>query len=284
MIDWTLSRRGGAAACLVLASLALASPACAAPAKGALVEEPDDSMPASAGVTQVIDWVLSSGDNNRLPFMVIDKVGARIFVFDADGEFLDSTPALLGVARGDDSTPGVGDRELSDIPPEDRTTPAGRFRALYGPAAGNKRVLWIDYATAISLHAVITTNKAERRPERLKSPTPKDNRITFGCINISAAFYQNIVRALFEDNGGMVYILPETWPLAEAFPTLQPKALFAQAPRRSGRGSKGAGDMNGPSAARGDATTVAGQRKKPMPVPACGGSQSKCASASAFSK
>ena len=179
---------------------------------------------ASDAALQVTNWVIASGDNRDLPFIVIDKVGAEIFVFDADGQFVGSTPALLGVTRGDDSTPGVGDRELSDIPVEDRTTPAGRFMAGYGPASGNRRVLWVDYETAISLHPVITANPKERRPQRLRSPTPKDNRITFGCINISPAFYTNVVRKLFRDEGGVVYILPETRSLAEAFPTFRARS------------------------------------------------------------
>ena len=144
--------------------------------------------------------------------MIIDKVGAEVFVFDADGQFKGKTPALLGSAKGDQSVPGVGDRELSQIKPDERTTPAGRFVARFGPAAGGKRVLWVDYATAVSMHPVITANKKEHRVERLKSPTPDDNRIPYGCINVDPGFYKDVVRPLFTDAGGVVYILPEGQP------------------------------------------------------------------------
>lgn len=64
--------------------------------------------------------------------------------------------------------------------------------AHYGPAIGTtEKVLWVDYETAISMHPVVTSNPKEHRLERLKSTTPDDNRITFGCINIAPAFYED---------------------------------------------------------------------------------------------
>ena len=177
----------------------------------------DQVQLSSEPVAQVTSWVLGSGDNGGLPFIVIDKVAADVFVFNAQGQLVGATPALLGLTPGDDSTPGVGDRELSAISPKDRTTPAGRFVAKFGTASGSRKVLWVDYATAISLHPVITSNKKERRLQRLKSPSADDNRITFGCINVPASFYAKVVRPLFNRTIGVVYILPETKPLNEVF-------------------------------------------------------------------
>lgn len=179
---------------------------------------------ASDAVMQVMAWVTASGDNDGLPFVIIDKVTADVFVFDADARFLGATPALLGSAPGDDSVSGIGERELSAIKPDERTTPAGRFVASFGYASGKSKVLWVDYATAISLHPVVTGNKKERRLARLYSPAADDNRITYGCINISAAFYEKLVRPLFADTRGVVYILPDTKPLDEVFPTLRVQA------------------------------------------------------------
>jgi len=171
----------------------------------------------SVDVGRITAWVNSTRDNGELPFMVIDKVGAEVFLFNAAGEFVGKTPALLGSTAGDESSPGVGDRELSEISPEERTTPAGRFVAKFGYARGHERVLWVDYATSISLHPVVTGNKKEQRLKRLKSPTPEDNRITYGCINVPKEFYAKVVRPLFKDTAGVVYILPETKPLNQAF-------------------------------------------------------------------
>jgi hypothetical protein len=179
--------------------------------------------------TKLVDWITTSGDNRDLPFIVIDKTAAEVFVYGADGQLKSAGAALLGLATGDNSTPGVGDRELSDIAPEDRTTPAGRFLAGFGPSGDGKKVLWIDYATAISMHPVITTHPAEKRPQRLKSETPDDNRITFGCINVSASFYKKVVVPTVGDGNAVVYILPETMPLEQAFPAL-PTQIAAGAP------------------------------------------------------
>jgi len=169
-------------------------------------------------VARLADWVASTGDNEDMPYIVVDKTAAVVAVYDAKGKLLGSDAALVGSAQGDDSAPGVGDRELSDIPMEDRTTPAGRFIGGFGPAAGSDRVLWIDYATAISLHAVITTNPAEKRLDRLKSKTPDDNRITHGCINVPAKFYSKVVRPTFAKGHGIFYILPDSKPLVDVLP------------------------------------------------------------------
>lgn len=195
-----------------------------APARAAPPAHPAGPPLTPTGI-EVLNWVVRSGDNGDLPFMVIDKVGAVVALFDASGKPLGTSTALFGITPGDDSSPGVGDRELSDIAPEERTTPAGRFVSKFGPAQGHRRVLWVDYATSISLHPVITTNKKERRVERLRSETAEDNRITFGCINVPARFYTNLVVPNFKKDIGVVYILPEIKSLTEAFPAYQPQVV-----------------------------------------------------------
>ena len=125
------------------------------------------------------------------------------------------------------STPGIGDRELRNIPPAERTTPAGRFVARFGPAAGRQKVLWVDFGSAVSLHAVATANRNEHRLERLRSPTAEDNRITYGCINVPRTFYNDVVRPLLADLSGVVYILPETRPLNEVFWAALPQSQYA---------------------------------------------------------
>jgi hypothetical protein len=174
---------------------------------------------------QVMTWVAASGDNNGAPYMVVDKFAAEVFLFDGSSQLIASSPALVGLKVGDESTPGVGDRELSSIPPGDRTTPAGRFVAKFGRAAGHRDVLWIDYPTAISLHAVVNIQK-QHRLERLRSSTPTDNRITYGCINVPADFYTKAVKPLFRGTSGVVYVLPETRPLSDIFPAMPPRLAY----------------------------------------------------------
>jgi len=176
-----------------------------------------DAEPASSEARHVADWVVISGDNRLQPFVIIDKVEAKVFVFDAKGNLQRAAPALLGLAERDDDEPGVGDLPLSGIPPEIRTTPAGRFEANMGRNLKGQDILWVDYAAGLSLHRVVTGNKAERRQQRLDSPTPRDNRISFGCINVPVPFFDEVVKPAFAGKGGIVYILPETRSAAAVF-------------------------------------------------------------------
>jgi hypothetical protein len=172
---------------------------------------------ASRDARHVADWVIDSGDNRGMPFVIVDKKNAKVFVFYADGRLRGAAPALLGLARGDDAVPGIGDRKLSSIRPEERTTPAGRFVAALGRNLRGVEILWVDYDGAISMHQVITTNPKERRLERLATPTPLDKRISYGCINVPAKFYKNVVRPAFTGTNGIVYVLPETRSAREVF-------------------------------------------------------------------
>ena len=175
-----------------------------------------DSSPSNEAL-QLTEWVLDSNNNRRLPFLVIDKKEARVFAFDADGRLRGAAPVLLGMAVGDDSVPGIGQRKLSTIRPDERTTPAGRFVAALDRNLHGEEILWVDYDAAISLHRVITSTPKERRAQRLASPTPLDNRISYGCINVPVKFYEQVISPAFKGTNGIVYILPETRSAREVF-------------------------------------------------------------------
>jgi hypothetical protein len=172
---------------------------------------------ASPDVRYMANWVVDSGDNRGMPFVIVDKKDAKVFVFNADGRLRSAAPALLGSALGDDSVPGIGDRKLSSIRPEERTTPAGRFVAALDRNLHGEEILWVDYDAAISMHPVITTNPKEHRLQRLATSTPLDNRISYGCINVPAKFYKNVVHPAFTGTNGIVYVLPETRSAKEVF-------------------------------------------------------------------
>ena len=172
---------------------------------------------ASREARQVADWVVYSGDNTGMPFAIVDKTEAKVFVFDPHGQLRGAAPALLGLALGDDAVPGIGGRAMSSIRPEERTTPAGRFVAALDHNLRGKEILWVDYDDAISMHPVITTNPREHRQQRLATPTPLDNRISFGCINVPAKFFEHVVRPSFTGTNGIVYVLPETRSAAVVF-------------------------------------------------------------------
>jgi hypothetical protein len=176
-----------------------------------------DQAEPSRDARHIADWVLDSGDNGGMPFVVIDKVDAKVFVFDARGQLRGAAPALLGLAVGDEAVPGIGQRKLSTIRPEERTTSAGRFVAAQDRNLQGKDILWIDYESAISLHPVVTGTAKERRAERLASPSPLDNRVSYGCINVPVPFYKNVVGPAFSGTDGIVYVLPETRSAREVF-------------------------------------------------------------------
>ena len=206
----------------------VAAPLSAAPSAGTGVIPmvPDkranflDQTP-SPQARRVADWAMSSGDHAGLPFVVIDKIGAKVFVFDATGMLRGASMALLGFARGDYTTPGIGTRKLAMIRPEERTTPAGRFVAALGHDLQGD-ILWVDYDAAISLHRVVTGNPGDHRKERLASKSLMDKRISYGCINVPAQFYEGVVLQVFTGTSGIVYILPETRKLEDFFPLSTP--------------------------------------------------------------
>ena len=172
---------------------------------------------AQGELQSLVHWVRATGDNQGTSFAVIDKKGARVHVFDAAGREQGSAPILLGLARGDDSVPGIGERPMAQIRPEERTTPAGRFATEPGRNLQGEDIVWIDYDAAVSMHRVRATNPAERRLERLATPGVEDNRISYGCINVPAAFYDTLVKPTLGTRRGVVYVLPETRSLAAVF-------------------------------------------------------------------
>ncbi|WP_394757743.1 hypothetical protein [Rhodoferax sp.] len=165
---------------------------------------------ASPDAHHVADWIVDAHDNRGLPFAIVDKVDAKVYVFYADGRLRGASRVLLGSAVGDDSVPGIGKRPLSTILPEERTTPAGRFVADLDKNLKGKQMLWVDYDSAISLHPVVTSKAEERRAERLASSSTLDKRISYGCINVPPDFFKTVVSPAFTKTSGIVYVLPET--------------------------------------------------------------------------
>jgi hypothetical protein len=163
------------------------------------------------------EQVVAARNNQGLPFLVVDKVQARVWIFTGLGAMLGSSPVLLGLAIGDTSVPDIGERKLSNIRPEERITPAGRFPSTLGRNLQGQEVLWVDYDGGVSMHRFVRGQPSERRAERLATPTPTDNRVSYGCINVPAAFFNALVLPTVRQNGSIVYVLPETRPMNQLF-------------------------------------------------------------------
>mgnify|MGYP001815056553 FL=1 len=173
------------------------------------------SESASRRTRDMADWIVRSGDNENMPFAIIDKVNAKVYAFSADGQLYGAAPVLLGMAKGDTSIPGIGNKPLSQIPPSERTTPAGRFVSQIGRNHKGKEILWVDYDQSLSLHPVANV-PGQRRPERLASLSSSDNRISWGCINVPKPFFKNVIADKFSGSYSVVYILPETKQFKES--------------------------------------------------------------------
>lgn len=172
----------------------------------------------TADTRHVHQWVLDSGDHRQRPFAVVDKRAARIFVFDANGHLLGTTPVLLGQALGDHSVPGVADiADLNRIPVADRTTPAGRFVSQPGRNLSGEAVVWFDYAAALAIHRVRPSASQARRMARLGTTGADDKRASLGCVVVPPEFYDAVVAPSLGRQRGVVYVLPEQQPVQAFF-------------------------------------------------------------------
>lgn len=188
--------------------------------KAAAKAEADDPTPgpladfgkvdAPADVVHVANWVSHTRNHKKKAFVLIDKKQARLYVFDPKGKLKSAAPVLLGKAVGDHTAPGVGNKPLSQIKEEEKTTPAGRFLAHPGRNTSGEDIIWIDYNAAVSMHRLRKVSAAERRAERMATPDASDNRISNGCVNVPPSFYNSVLKPTVLKQGAYVYVLPET--------------------------------------------------------------------------
>ena len=171
---------------------------------------------ASDDVRIVADWSLRSRDNQGIPFVILDKKQAKLFLFNSEGLLLGAAPALLGAAIGDKDFEGVGNKTLAHIPPEQRITPAGRYIGWGGKYLGKGKYFWINYKAGLAIHAVVNP-PGQRRLERIVSQDPAEHRISWGCINVPTKFFNGKMRKIFAASNGIVYVLPEKQPASEFF-------------------------------------------------------------------
>ena len=179
--------------------------------------------PISADARQAIGEMVEKGNNTML---ILDKKQGQMITVE-NGRVVETGPALMGRDPGDSGSIRT------------RVTPAGIF-ALHEYKTTDK-----NYATGtflafecndpksptvcLALHAVWNKLPSERRPQRLATPTADDNKISNGCVNVDAAYYQRIREFLsrnswVEQNGAKqilrqprFVILPEQAPVNSIF-------------------------------------------------------------------
>lgn len=211
--------RAAMAATALLAALSAVPAAAAEPVVSPGSELALES--ASADARYARRWVLALGDNQAQPFVIVDKKSARLFVFEASGQLRGASPALLGLTPGDRAVAGIEQREVASLRGDERSTPAGRFASEPGHNLQGEAIVWIDYAAKLAIHRLRPAPAHERRPERLASATPGDNRISLGCVVVPVSFYESVVSPLLGKNYGVVYVLPEDQPVERMLGALQ---------------------------------------------------------------
>ncbi len=185
---------------------------------------------APADVVHVANWVSHTRNNQKKAFVLIDKKQAQLYVFDPAGKLKSRTPILLGKAVGDHSAPGVGNKPISQLKEEEKTTPAGKFLVAPGKNTSGEDILWIDYNAAVSMHRMRKVSAAERRAERMATADFSDNRISNGCVNVPPAFYNGVLKPTVMTHGAYVYVLPETRTAQQLFGSFDVVTRAAAAP------------------------------------------------------
>jgi len=184
---------------------------CAAPSIAAVTAPEGDAQ-------RLVEWVTGTRDHQALPFAVVDKKQARLYVYDARGVLVASTPAVIGAAWGDHTVPGVGERaQQGGVRANERTTPAGRFVSEAGKNLSGEHVVWVDYASAFAIHRVRPGRSQQARLASLETGTPRDNRLSWGCVVVPVQFYTEVVQRVLGKGRSIVYVMPETRAVADMF-------------------------------------------------------------------
>jgi len=214
MGQWSRWLRNAAGSTAWIALATLAGNAQAAPPAFAATHP-------SIEASRLVDWVMHRKDANGKPFAVVDKRNAHIYVFHADGHLAGHSPVLLGSARGDEIAPHVGEHAQSGhVPPAERTTPAGRFEASPGRNTRGENIVWVDYDSAFAIHRVRPGFSYQARNSRLASTQVAGRRVSWGCVVVPVAFYQQVVERVLGGAHSVVYVMPETTTLQEIFQAL----------------------------------------------------------------
>jgi hypothetical protein len=186
-------------------------------ASAAATHESPQQAQLSREALDLVERVTHAGEHERLPFAVVDKKQARIFVFDAAGRLQGASPALLGQTSGDDSAPDVGAHaQTGEVPLAERTTPAGRFVSTPGRNRSGEHVIWVDYDSAFAIHRVRPGRSRQARLARLESSNPADRRVSLGCVVVPERFYDRVVRRWLGQGRAVVYVTRDAAAVVDA--------------------------------------------------------------------
>jgi hypothetical protein len=162
----------------------------------------------SSDAAKTAQWVLDTADSEGYPFIVTDKIGATMYFFDEKGVLLKKSPVLVGKNVGD----FIGNTDAGRITPSGRFEIAPETDATYGNVFSVMGTDMVDSETGelveVAIHRLALHDPSEKRPQRIATTTPLDNRISWGCMNLD----NKVMDWAFNNYplGGLIYILPET--------------------------------------------------------------------------
>jgi len=141
------------------------------------------------------------------PFILVDKPTATAYIFNKDGVLQKSFPVVLGAAIGDSANQADVN---STRPGKYATTPAGRYNLKYGGGSEedyinyhNKAYYLTDSKTGklakngVSLH-IVYQGELEKRTKALNTPTPNDNRLSWGCVNVDEKIWDESIAPIVD--------------------------------------------------------------------------------------
>jgi lipoprotein-anchoring transpeptidase ErfK/SrfK len=218
-----LWRRAAVAAALVGATLGLDSPPERASATSGTNSASTVEVPPSLHnlVDDITYQGMSSTARERFkdmatwhePYILIDKPNATGYVIGADHRIQAIFPVLLGRERGEQ--PNIVNVKVDAPGSRGATTPAGMFRLSRARLTEedlreyNDNILRLE-GPGTGGNCIHETWQVElsSREHALATPTPEDNRVSAGCVNVSRAIFETHVKPL--PSGTRVWITPDT--------------------------------------------------------------------------
>jgi hypothetical protein len=149
---------------------------------------PVSTIDVTAQTQLAIDYYTSL--NIRSGF-ILDKASAKMIIFE-NGRAVAETSALYGRGQG-------GNERL-----DEKATPEGTFNLeilshpSYNRWYGGSVIAfqWSSSGFVYAIHQTYLGNPSENREQRLATPTPDDNDISNGCINVSPEFYDRLIEEI----------------------------------------------------------------------------------------
>lgn len=145
-------------------------------------------------------------------YVIVDKPTATMFVIGKDKKLMSSFPVLLGKVKGE--APNRADAE-SDSPGLFATTPAGKYTM-------SRRLMlektYLEYdegrifnflgGDGLSLHSIYP-KELKQRTRAMNTPDIEDNRLSWGCINITRENFDRYFTGLNNAEGRVIFITPD---------------------------------------------------------------------------